>query len=173
MTSTRSSLTPAARLARLASLTSALFAAVVPPAGAQGATIEGTWLIQVTPRDCTTNAPLGPAFPSLVTYGRNGSVTESPGSVTFAPGQRSAGHGEWEHGGHGTFTQHVVALILFPTPANLPSTPGFEAGWQTLENTITLLDADNTIATGSNQLHRLSGEVYRTGCSTASGRRFE
>jgi hypothetical protein len=172
MTSTRPSQTSAARCITLASLTFGLLAALARPVGAQGATIEGTWLIQVTPLNCATNAPVGPSFPSLVTYSRDGAVSESTGTVAFAPGQRSAGHGEWERAGHGSFTQHVVALILFPSSAT-PTSPGFEAGWQTLENTITLVDADNTTAVGTNQLYRGNGEVYRMGCSRAVGRRFE
>jgi hypothetical protein len=172
MTSMRSYRPSAARFITLAGLTFGLLAALARPLGAQGATIEGTWLIQVTPLNCATNAPVGPPFPSLVTYSRDGSVSESPGTVAFAPGQRSSGHGEWEHAGQGTFTQHVVALMLFPSPATSTS-PAFEAGWQTLENTITLVDADNTTSVGTNQFYRANGEVYRTGCSRAVGRRFE
>jgi hypothetical protein len=145
---------------------------VSAPARAQGATVEGTWLVQVTLRNCATQAPMG-TFPSLVTFGKDGSITESPGSTAFAPGQRSPGHGEWEHAGHGTFSQRMIALVLFTTPPNLPTSPGFEAGWQTVEHTITMTDADNITSSGTNHFYRANGELYRSGCSTAVGRRFE
>ena len=55
----------------------------------------GTWAVQVTLRDCATNAPLGPPFNSLVTFHDGGTLSESAGSLAFAPGQRSPGHGTW------------------------------------------------------------------------------
>ena len=41
------------------------------------ASLVGTWTVQVTLRDCTTGAPLGPAFNSLVTFHGDGTVSES------------------------------------------------------------------------------------------------
>ena len=79
----------------------------------------------MTLRDCTTNAPLGPSFNSLVTFHEGGTISESAGSLAFAPNQRSAGHGTWTQRTRRTFNQRMVALINFDTPANLPGTPGF------------------------------------------------
>src|SRR5262245_11701303 len=90
------------------------------------ASLIGTWTVQVTLRDCQTSAPLGPPFNSLVTFHRGGTVTETAGSLAFAIGQRSAGHGTWTRKNAHTFGQKMVALILFDTQPNLPGTPGFD-----------------------------------------------
>ena len=141
----------------------------------------GTWLVQVTVRDCTTNAPLGPSFNSLVTLHDGGTISESTG--TFPPGQRSDGHGIWTQRTRRTIAQRMVALINFDTPANLPGTPGFDpsrpvspgffAGWQTVTHTIRLVDADHITSAGTNAFYKTTGELYRSGCSTAAGQRFE
>jgi hypothetical protein len=87
----------------------------------------GAWTVQVTLRDCSTNAPLGPSFNSLVTLHGDGTISESAGSLALAPGQRSAGHGQWTRVGRHTYRQRLVALVLFDTPANLPGTPTFDS----------------------------------------------
>lgn len=143
--------------------------------------LVGTWLIQVTLRNCDTNAPLG-TFNSLVSFHRGGTLTESPGNTGFAAGQRTIGHGAWTHQGASTYSQKVIALLTFDTPANLPGTPtfdpskpvspGFFAGWQTITHTITA-DGDTTSSSGTNAFYRADGTLYRTGCSTAIGQRFQ
>lgn len=145
--------------------------------------LVGAWNVEVTRRDCATGAPLGPPFNSLVTYHQGGTVSEAAGGVTFAPGQRGPGHGVWTREGEHTFGQSMVALILFDTPPNLPGTPGFDpskpvspgffAGWQTVTHTVTPTDADHLTSTGTNAFYKLTGELYRTGCSTAVAQRFE
>ena len=139
--------------------------------------------MQVTLRDCTTNAPLGPSFNSLVTLHEGGTISESAGSLGFAPNQRSAGHGTWTQRTRRTIAQRMVALILFDTPANLPGTPGFDpskpvspgffAGWQTVTHTIRLTDADHLTSSGTNEFFKANGDSDRTGCSTAVAERFE
>jgi hypothetical protein len=73
-------------------------------------------------------------------------------------------------------------MILFDTEPNLPGTPtfdptrpvspGFFAGWSTVSHTVRLTDANHISSEGTNAFYKLSGEVYRTGCSTATGERF-
>ena len=41
------------------------------------ASLVGAWAVQVTLRDCATNAPLGPSFNSLVSFHRSGTLSES------------------------------------------------------------------------------------------------
>jgi len=147
------------------------------------ASLVGAWAAQVTLRDCATNAPLGPSFNSLVSFHRGGTLSESPGSLAFAIGQRSSGHGSWARQHGRTFSQRIVALILFDTGPNLPGTPGFDpnkpvspgffAGWQTVSHTVQLTDADHFESTGTNAFYKANGELYRTGCSTAIGQRFD
>ena len=165
---------------RMATLgfTVALLAGVGGPAQAQltnsgsnGLRIEGTWLVQVTLRNCATGAPIGSAN-SIVTFAPGGTMIETPGGVNFAPGQRSDGQGFWRHEAGHTYTQRFVALIRFDTAPNPPTSPGFLAGWQTVTHTVELVD-DNLSSSGTNEFFDLNGNSYRIGCSTAVGRRFE
>ena len=145
--------------------------------------LEGTWNVQVTLRDCATNAPLGPPFNSLVSFHEGGTLSESAASLAFAPGQRSPGHGTWTREGRRTFLQRIVALIVFDTPANLPGTPGFNpslpispgffVGWVTVTHKLKLTDGDHATSAGTNEFYKSDGTVYRTGCSTAIAQRFE
>src|SRR5687767_5476590 len=52
------------------------------------AKLVGTWVVQVTLRDCATNVPLGPPFNSLVTFHSGGTISETTASLAFAIGQR-------------------------------------------------------------------------------------
>ena len=137
-----------------------------------GLRIEGTWLVQVTLRNCATGAALG-SVNSIVTFAPGGALIETPGGVSFAPGQRSDGQGFWQHAAGHTYTQRFVALIRFDTPPNPPTSPGFLAGWQTVTHTVELVDADNLSSSGTNEFFDMNGTSYRSGCSTAIGRRFE
>ena len=147
---------------------------------AQG--LVGAWRVQVTLRNCTTQAPLGPPVHALVSFHRGGTITESAGGVTFAPGQRSPGHGAWARKSGHTYQQDMVAMLLFDTGPNLPGTPtfdptkpvspGFFAGWLTISHTVQLTDDDHIASEGINAFYKLNGDLYRTGCSTAVGERF-
>jgi hypothetical protein len=172
----------------LAMVTLGLTALVATPALAGAASsssrsIVGVWRVQVTLRNCDTGAPLGPPFSALVTFHQGGTVSEVAGGVAFAPGQRSPGTGTWTREPERLYGQSMVALILFDSPANLPGTPGFDptkpvspgffAGWQTVTHAVTPTDADHITSVGVNAFYKSNGELYRSGCSTATGERFE
>jgi hypothetical protein len=172
-------------IAAIVGLTMAMLGATSARAGAQAddyAGLVGTWTVQVTLRDCASGAPLGPAFHSLVTFHGDGTLSEAPASLAFAPGQRSPGHGTWARKRGHTYRQEMIALIVFDTAANLPGTPtfdptrpvspGFFAGWQTVSHTVRLTAADQIASSGTNTFYKTNGEVYRNGCSTATGQRF-
>ena len=88
--------------------------------------LEGVWTVEVTPRDCVTNAAAGAPFNSLVSFHDGGTLSESAGGRAFAAGQRSAGHGTWTREGRRTFMQRMIALVVFDTPANLPGNSGVQ-----------------------------------------------
>ena len=138
---------------------------------AEARTVQGVWYVQVTIRDCASGAALAPPVNSLVTFAAGGAVHESVSGGGFAPGQRSNGHGTWTHKGGQTYDQRFVSMINFTTAPG-PG-PGFEAGWMKVHHTVQVIDADHIESAGSNSFYRLNGEVYRTGCSTATGTRFE
>ena len=148
---------------------SAASAASAQQTAAQGRTLQGVWYVQVTIRDCATGVALAPVVNSLVTFAAGGTLHESVGGGGFAPGQRSDGHGTWTHRGGQTYDQRFVSMINFATAPG----PGFEAGWMKVQHTVEVIDADHIESVGSNSFYRLNGEVYRTGCSTATGTRFE
>jgi hypothetical protein len=156
-------------------LTGLLFGVSPRIASAQGngaQALVGTWAVQVTLRDCTTSAPLGPPTRSIVTFHPGGTLSESAGSVAFAPGQRSPGHGLWTHDGGSRFVQKMLALILFDTAPNLPASPGFSAGWQTVTHNVEVA-GDSLTSSGTNGFFRADRTLYRSGCSTATGERFK
>jgi hypothetical protein len=144
--------------------------------------IEGAWSVRVTLRDCSTNASLG-SFNSLVSFHDGGTLSETTSSSTFAIGQRSPGHGNWEFEGHRTYSQRMINLINFDTPANLPGTPGFNpalpvtpgffAGWSIVTHTLEVTDQNNVTSSGTNEFYKMDGTLYRSGCSTAVATRFE
>ena len=146
-------------------------AATAQQSQAQARTLEGVWYMRITVRDCATRAALAPPVRSLVTFAAGGTLQESVGGGGFAPGQRSDGHGTWTHKGGHTYDQRFVATINFTTAPG-PG-PGFEAGWIKVHHTVEVIDADHIESAGSNTFYRVDGEVYRTGCSTATGTRFE
>jgi hypothetical protein len=155
----------------LAFALSAASAASAQQSAADAPTVEGVWYLQVTIRNCATGAALAPAVNSLVTFATGGTLHESVGGGGFAPGQRSDGHGTWTHKGGRTYDQRFVSMINFATAPG-PG-PGFEVGWIKVHHTVTVIDANHIESVGTNSFYRLNGDVYRTGCSTATGTRFE
>jgi hypothetical protein len=155
----------------LALVLSAAGASSAQQSGAEARTVEGVWYVEVTIRQCGTGVALAAPVRSLVTFAAGGTIHESVGGGGFAPGQRSDGHGTWTHKGGRTYDQRFVSLINFATAPG-PG-PGFEAGWMKVQHTVQLVDADRVESAGTNTFYRVNGEVYRTGCSTATGRRFE
>lgn len=139
--------------------------------GAEALTVKGVWYVQVTIRDCATGVALAPPVHSLVTFAAGGTLQESVSGGGFAPGQRSDGHGTWAHKGGHTYDQRFVSLINFATAPG-PG-PGFDAGWMKVQHTVEVIDSDHIESAGTNTFYRRTGELYRTGCSTAAGTRFE
>jgi len=135
------------------------------------ARIVGVWRVTVTLRNCDTGAPLGPPFQSLVTFERDGIVRETAGSLAFAPNQRSDGHGTWKQMGPGSFRQRTINLLRFTTEPQPPA-PGFQAGWQVIDHTVTLVDKNHLTSEGGVLFYDAQGELYRSGCSTAEALRF-
>ena len=146
-------------------------AARAQQSGSQARTVHGVWYVQVTIRDCGTGVALAPPVNSLVTFAAGGTLHESVSGGGFAPGQRSNGDGTWRHTGGHAYDQRFVSMINFPTVPG-PG-PGFDAGWMKVHHTVEVIDADHIESAGTNSFYRLNGDVYRTGCSTATGTRFE
>jgi hypothetical protein len=137
-------------------------------------TLEGSWWVQVTAlADCTSRTPLL-SFPALLTFADGGTMTGTTANPGFAVGQRTPDHGVWYRArARHTFKASSVALVLFTTAPNFPLTPGFQAGSQRLDQTITVTDSDHFTSDAVTRFFDASGHAYREGCATAVGQRFE
>ena len=58
--------------------------------------LQGTWRVQLNPRNCQTGAPI-PSFSLLLSFARGGTLTEVMNSPALLPGQRTPGLGVWSH----------------------------------------------------------------------------
>jgi hypothetical protein len=134
--------------------------------------IEGVWAMSITLRDCTTQAPLGPPLRTLLTFHAGGTLSESPGTSQFAPGQRSNGHGVWSYAGANTFTGRFVAMVIFDTPP-APPAPGFVAGWQVVVSNFQLADVNRLNVSATVQFFDINRNVYRSACPTGTAERFQ
>ncbi len=170
--------------AMLALFTGVALAGAVPSqAGAPASGIAGVWVVQVTPRNCTTGAASGAPIAALLTFHEGRTISESVANLGFQPNQRTDGHGVWRRLGRSDYSQDVVALIRFDSVANLPGQPGFDpslpvspgyrTGSVTLRQTVTLRGDNDFDSTGTVEFFDAAGVSYRTGCSTQVGRRFE
>lgn len=144
--------------------------------------LDGAWSVVVTQRACDTGAPQA-VFTSLVTFHDGGTLSESTGSLAFAPNQRSDGTGAWHRLSAGRFKQQMVALMRFTTGSNLPTdstfdptkpvTPGFKAGSQTITQVVRLTGRDSYESEGTTAFFESASTTpYRTGCATAVGTRI-
>ena len=139
--------------------------AKMPAAGqhAKGRRIEGTWLVEVTSRDCQTGAAIFTA-PVLTTYLAGGSMLSDP---AISPAVLRTGHGVWGHAGGRSFTNTIV-LFRF-NPVN-----GAYAGTGTVRRNIELgEDSDTFTANDITESADPQGNPVGTGCATAVGRRLE
>jgi hypothetical protein len=135
--------------------------------GSAASPLIGTWQVKVTLLNCQTGDPLGPPpFSSLLTFARGGTLSEATTNPSFAIGQRSPGQGVWETKSHDVFYVRIVAFLNF-------STPGFEAGQQIIEQTMTYEEqSDQLSAVVAISFTDTNGGVYRQGCAMATARRF-
>ncbi len=70
---------------------------VTPKAEAQERSIEGVWLVKITPRNCTTGDPMPTAaFETIFTFHGDGTMLVSFRNNTLVL-ERTAAHGLWRH----------------------------------------------------------------------------
>jgi hypothetical protein len=96
-----------ARMRRIAATTAAVAFTFAAGASAQpentrakARTIEGTWRVQITLRDCTSGQPPRSPFNALASFARGGTVTTADGGLS--PASRTTGLGVWWHSTCGT-----------------------------------------------------------------------
>ena len=141
---------------------------------AQGAasverSVEGVWLVTITPRNCTTGDPIpGAAFESLYTFHYGGTMTVSfrNNSLTL---ERTAAHGLWRRD-HGWSEYSLKFVHLRRTIST-----GAFAGKQESDATLVLSENGDEFTTdGSTTVFNVNGDPVGTpGCSTSVGTRFK
>ncbi len=128
--------------------------------------IVGVWETTVTPRNCQTGAPAGPAFIGLITFHKGGTLSEY-GANPATP-FRTPGHGTWQAAPWRGEDSYLLDFTFIPlTPAGVPV--GRLKVSQTLEYE-RYLDQGST--TGGFQLFNPSGVLIGSGCSTSTATRF-
>lgn len=155
---------------RLALATVLLCSAATAGAQAVGssaaqAPLQGTWNVTMTPYDCGTGATLPvPSFLRRIGVSAGGSLSEANFNPTFQPGQRSNGLGTWERTGPGIYRMVTEAYIFYPTPR-------YARGFQRIDETLTLRDADHYVGTGRVEFTDEQGNVGIQGCFNTVGER--
>ncbi|MBA3231682.1 MAG: hypothetical protein H0T05_02570 [Acidobacteria bacterium] len=129
------------------------------------ATLEGTWRVEITVRNCDTGQPVfNTPFPALASFARGGTLTTSDGGMS--PAARGAGHGVWWRSQGRTFAALTEAFTFGPT--------GVRTGTQRLSQEIELdhqgMAFQSRIAS---VVLDTAGQVTFTGCATSIGRRLD
>lgn len=133
----------------------------------EGRTLVGTWIVQVTLRNCQTHMPLGAPFLSLLTYESGGTTTDTTSNPQFGPNQRGPGHGVWIHTGNHAYKALSVAFVTKSMDGSLVST-------FFLNQRIDVKTPDEYDVTAYSQFIGPDGKkVLSSGCSTAVGKRLE
>src|SRR5215813_13783896 len=135
--------------------------------GAPERSIEGVWLVKITPRNCTTGEPRGEAFETLFTFHKDGTMLVSFRNNTFAL-ERTAAHGLWrrEHG----WSDYSYKFVHIRR--NL--TTGLFAGKQEGGGTLVLSESGDEFTTdGYSIVYSVDGIPGTPGCSNSVGTRFK
>jgi hypothetical protein len=130
---------------------------------AQARKLEGTWLTQVTIRNCQTGDPIR-SVQSLTTYVRGGTLLETSNAVSSA--LRSTGQGVWRHKGGRRYAATFMIFRFNPD--------GSFAGTARITQNIKLSrGGDELNVTTTLEVLDANGTVIATVCATATGTRFE
>ncbi|MBA3715954.1 MAG: hypothetical protein H0W76_26485 [Pyrinomonadaceae bacterium] len=130
---------------------------------AQARRLEGTWLTQITIRNCRTGDPIG-NIQSLITYVRGGTVVETSNGAS--PAFRSTGQGVWRHNGGRRYAAKFMFFRFNPD--------GSFAGTSKIMQDIKLSrDGDELNITLTLEVLDANNNVIATVCATATGTRLE
>lgn len=122
--------------------------------------LEGTWVTQVTVRDCQSGFPLR-SFPALNTFHAGNTMTDTTTGASAAA--RTPGLGKWDKTGPQSYTAETLAFLFNPT--------GVWTGVQKLSHSI-VADAGEITFESRVEISDTNGNVITRGCATALGRRL-
>jgi hypothetical protein len=135
-------------------------------AGEDGAKpdISGTWLVEVTRRDCMSGHALE-VFPVMNTFIASGTLIEFGATPMVTPAQRTPGFGNWRHVGQRRF-RAVFSLFHLPDGVNIVSL-------HRVERVITMSNSNRFSARAKVRILDPSGNnEIAVGCATESARRI-
>ena len=121
--------------------------------------LEGLWLTNVTPADCQTFNPVGPAFRALYMFSHDGSLTTEAAFLTASP-RRSTGLGTWRHA-HGQTYTSTFWFFRFNTDGSFFSTREVTSTIQLIGTQFTTMDKVEEYDANNNLIF--------TGCAVAAG----
>jgi len=131
-------------------------------------TLEGVWLVTITPRNCTTGEPSPTAaFETIFTFHRDGTMLVSFRNNTLVL-ERTAAHGLWRRDqGWSDYSFKFVHL-------RRNVTTGLFAGKQEGGGTLVLSDSGDEFTTdGYSIVYSVDGIPGTPGCSNSVGSRFK
>jgi hypothetical protein len=127
---------------------------------AESGKLEGTWLTQVSARDCKTGAVLR-TFSAINTFASGGTAMDTTAGVN--PTLRSPGLGTWEKTQGQTYSATSLAILFNPA--------GAWTGTQRLTHAIRF-NGDAIEFASTNEIFDTNGAVTTTGCATAVAHRL-
>ncbi len=128
-------------------------------------TLEGSWNVLVTQRNCTTSVPIG-TNPAMVTFMQGGTMMEAASRI--APSLKASGHGVWSRVSE-FHPQYTSAFQFFRFNAD-----GTYAGRQIVRQQIELnADGNSFTSSATAQILDVNGNVIQNNCSNGVGTRFE
>ncbi len=131
------------------------------PEGSESAgKLEGTWVTQVTVRDCQTGSPLR-TFVALNTFNEGHTMIDT--TTTASASARAPGLGKWEKTGPQTYSATSLAFLFSPV--------GAWSGTQKLTHLIQASGGEITFKS-TVEITDTAGNVTVRGCATAVGQKL-
>ena len=129
-----------------------------------GGQLVGTWDVEVTIRNCQTNAEMGPPFPSLTAFMFGGTLIDSTSRMPQAA--KTPGHGVWNHAGGNLYRFKFKAFSFGPT--------GTFTGWTIITHEASMDPGGNSYeSAGTAEFYNSAGILVGTGCSSTTATRFQ
>jgi hypothetical protein len=126
--------------------------------------LEGTWLVQVTRRDCDTDADVE-SFQAMNGFSSAGSLVEFGTTPAVTPAMRTPGLGNWRRTGPRQF-RAVFSLFFLPDGVNVGSL-------HRIERVITMTSWNRFSADARVKILDPTGAVVlATGCASETARRI-
>jgi hypothetical protein len=126
--------------------------------------LEGTWLVQVTRRDCSTGTELE-SFQAMNSFASSGSFMEFGTTPAVTPAMRTPGFGNWNRIGPGRF-RAVFSLFFLPDGVSVGSL-------HQIERVITMTAPGRFTADAEVRIMDPTGvATIATGCATETARRI-